>query len=79
MSIDVSEFCVMFAEAAEQPDGSITVATIFREIDGWDSVTLLGVLAAIDDRYGASLSASDIESVSSVGEVAELVSTRASR
>lgn len=45
------KFIELFKETLELEDTEITLSTIFRELENWDSLTFLSVLAMIDEEY----------------------------
>ena len=47
--------------------------TNFRELDSWDSLSLMSVLAMFDDKYNVIVNAGDISSTNTLQELFELI------
>ncbi|QJD99017.1 acyl carrier protein [Massilia forsythiae] len=74
MSIDT--FIGHFAEALETGAGALTPQTVFKDLDNWDSLAALSVIAMIDEHYGASIGGADLEKARSLQDLHELVAQR---
>ena len=46
------------------------------DVEGWDSVTHITLIYAIEDEFGIKLSTRDIESLACVGDLMAIVSRR---
>ena len=71
--MDTKEFLDKVEVALNQPPGSLNVQTVLRELDGWDSIGALGVIAVVDESYGVTLDADAMWRCRTVGELQELV------
>ena len=49
--MNVQDFIEKFAEAIEVDSADLTAETEFRNLDEWDSVAYLSVIAMIDEEY----------------------------
>ena len=45
------KFIGLFKETLELEDTEIKMSTVFRDLENWDSLTFLSVLAMIDEEY----------------------------
>ena len=56
-------------------DNSIIVdeTTTAADIDDWDSLTHISLLAAIEDEFGIRFNMKDVVSMKDVGEMADLI------
>ncbi len=68
------DFVQAFAELLENED--ISVNTIFRELDEWDSLAALSTISTIDDEFGITINNKDLRSIETVGELYDLVVSR---
>ena len=48
---------------------SVTDSDIFMDFDNWDSLTSLSIIAMIDANYNVNISAEDLVSLSTVGDL----------
>ena len=60
-----------------EDDVVITQDTKFKDLEDWDSLVALSVIAMADDEYEVTLTGDDIRSVSTVKELYDLVQTKA--
>ena len=51
--------------------GTIKVSTIFKDLDEWDSVTLLSLVAVFEEEYGVVLSNDIIDKSNTILELVE--------
>ena len=56
-------------------DGDITISetTTAAEIDGWDSLTDITLLATVEEEFGVKFSMKAVQHLQNVGELAELI------
>jgi acyl carrier protein len=60
-NMSLKEFVTNFAEAIELDPSTVTPETVFKDIDSWDSMAVLNVIAMVDDLYQKSIGGDDIE------------------
>jgi acyl carrier protein len=65
----------LLASALKQPAPQTTPSTMLADIPGWDSVTVVRLMLAIEEVLGRELRESEIEAVSTVGDVEKLLSS----
>lgn len=59
--MDIKEFIKNFAEQFDDLDvSSLTPETEFRDLDGWNSLAALSVIAMIDEEYDVAVKGNDI-------------------
>ncbi len=71
--ISQESFLATFIDQLDCNSQNIDFATRFDEIDDWNSLTGLAVIAAIRDVYGVRLTLKDIESINSIEELYNFV------
>ena len=49
---------------------------VLRDFESWDSLAALSVLAMADSKYGVTIKAEEIRSVSTAEQLADLVQSR---
>lgn len=78
--MNIKQFITDFVE--EVDDNSITDLNSdikFRELEAWDSLTALSIMAMLDDKYNVNLSAEDMRSANTLKELYILVETKSNR
>ena len=68
------KFIDMMADILEVTVAELNDETVFREVMDFDSLCSLSTIASMDDLYGRSLSADELGSVTTLGELFRLVS-----
>jgi acyl carrier protein len=63
------KFIEQFRETLEIEDRSISESDNFREYDEWDSLTLLSVIAMIDEEFGVIIESNDFKKLITVGDI----------
>jgi acyl carrier protein len=54
----------------------VTSNSILHDFDNWDSLTALSIMAMLDKGYGVNISTTDLNSISTVEELENLVNNR---
>ena len=56
-------------------DGAITVtdSTTAQDIEGWDSLTHITLLSAVEDEFGISFHMKDVANMANVGDMADII------
>ncbi len=68
--MSLEKFIEDFEEAVEDIEpGSLTVATKYRELEAWDSLAVLTVIAMIDAEYDVRLKADALKSYETLEEL----------
>lgn len=64
------EFLNNFKEILdEEPNVEITLDTKFRDLDEWDSLTALSLIAMADEEYGVTITGDEIKEMSTLNEI----------
>ena len=74
--MNIENFTQEFAGAIEVEPGAINAATEFKELDMWDSLAMLVVIAMVDSRCNVSISGQDLADCTSIADLYALVSRR---
>ncbi len=76
--MEISIFLQNFADMLDDTDSSlITETTIFRDLDEWDSLTALSLIAMVDEEYSVKLTGDDIKSSTTLLDIFEVVKNKA--
>ncbi len=75
--MEIEKFVAKFAEQFEEtPAAVFTADTKFRDIEEWNSLIALSVIAMVDDEYGVQLTNDEIRYSNTVADIFEKIKTR---
>ena len=63
------KFIELFKETVEVEEIEIDFNTKFRDLENWDSLTFLSVLAMIDEEYDTIIEGNDFRKLETVGDL----------
>lgn len=68
--MDNNKFIEQFAEALEIEDASILkVETEFRNLDEWDSLAYLNIIAMLDEEYDIQIENAEFKKLMTLGDI----------
>jgi len=71
--MNVQNFIEKFAEAIDVDASELTADTEFRDLDEWDSVAYISVIAMMDEEYDIQIEMSVFKTLKTVGAIAEYI------
>lgn len=75
--MELNEFVKVFAEQFDDTSvEKFKPETRFRELDEWDSLTALSIIAMVDEELEKQITGSDIRSISTIEELFKLVQSK---
>lgn len=75
--MELIDFISSFAgEFEETPAEKFLPDTNFRELDEWDSLTALSIIAMVDEKYAKQITGADIRSSTTIEELYNLVKSK---
>lgn len=73
----MERFIENFAEQFDETDISeFTEDTVFKDLDEWDSMTALSVIAMVDEEYEKTINGDDIKKASTIKELMAIVESK---
>lgn len=63
----------VFVEVMDNPDMQLTEATTAEDIEEWDSISHIMLIAAIEKRFRVKFTAVEVQRLRNVGNLADLV------
>ena len=66
----------IFKDIFDDEDLVLTQSTTAMDIDGWDSLTHISLVVAIEKFFGLRFTAAEISNLENVGQMADLVSIK---
>ena len=70
------KFIELFKETLEIEDDILQTDTKFRELEQWDSLAFLSVIAMIDEEYDVIIEGNDFKKLITIGDVIEEIGKR---
>lgn len=74
--MNVEKFAIEMANAIDADPSTWTAATVFKDLDCWDSMGALSIIAMIDENYSVSVGGDDLEGAVSVADLWSIVEKR---
>lgn len=72
--MSMQDFIEKFAEAIEMESvDSLKESTRFRDLDEWNSLTALSVIAMFDEEYDKELKVPDFKQANTIGDLINLL------
>ena len=66
----ISDFLIQFEE---EPKGNFNLESKFRDIDGWDSMTSMMIIAMIDEKYNIIISPENMKECNIIKDIFDLI------
>lgn len=63
----------IFRDVFDDEDITVTEATTAADVDGWDSLTHIMLLSAIEDEFDVQFDMKAVQGLKNVGDMAELI------
>lgn len=75
--MELNDFVKLFAEQFDDtPAENFAPETRFRELEEWDSLTALSVIAMVDEEFEKQLTGAEIRSVATINQLFDLISSK---
>lgn len=75
--MDIKEFINNFADQFDDLDAStLNGSTSFKELDEWNSLIALSVIAMIDEEYNVTLKGNDIKEAITIEDLYNIVKSK---
>jgi acyl carrier protein len=76
--MEITTFLQNFVSVLDDTDEAlITNETIFRDLDEWDSLTALSLIAMVDEEYSLKLTGDDIKTSTTLQDIFEKIKNKA--
>jgi acyl carrier protein len=74
--IDKTQFLAWCGTLFNEPAGKLSYETLREDIEGWDSMGSLLLMADLDEMYDIQLDEGELSSLITLGDLAKLIETR---
>jgi acyl carrier protein len=73
----MEDFINYFAEQFDETERSeFNSETLFKDLDEWDSMTALSIIAMVDEEYDKTVVGDDIKNASTIEDLYNLISKK---
>lgn len=69
----LDKLSVVFNDVFDSADINLTYETTALDVDGWDSITNIELVVAVETEFGIEFTADDIASFQNVGEMCDKI------
>jgi acyl carrier protein len=77
--MDINDFIKNFADQFDTTDASeFSADTDYRQLEEWDSMIALSIIAMVDEKYGVSISGEEMRATKTVQELFDVVKQKKS-
>ncbi len=77
MMINVNDFIKNFAEQFEDtPASQFKIDTQFRDLDEWDSLHALAIMAMANEKYKVKITPEEIKNSKTLAEIYEVIKSK---
>ena len=70
------KFIALFKETLEMEDQDIALDTKFRDLENWDSLSFLSVLAMLDEEYDVVIEGNDFRQLVTIEDLMNEIKKR---
>ena len=70
------KFITLFKETLEMENQDITLQTKFRDLENWDSLSFLSVLAMLDEEYDVVIEGNDFRQLVTIEDLMNEIKKR---
>lgn len=75
--MDIKSFIVLFADQFDEKEAdALTPETEFKQVEGWNSLVALSVIAMIDEEYDVTVKGNDITGSVTIQDLYNIVCER---
>ncbi len=76
--MEINDFIQKFAEQFEETEVSqFAPETKFRDLEEWSSIIGLSIILMVDEEYGITLEAADVQKANTIEELFNIVQSKA--
>jgi acyl carrier protein len=67
----------LFRDLFIRDDIVLTAETIAADVEGWDSYKQVEIIIATEDKYGIKMTTREIDNLTSIGDLVQLIEAKA--
>lgn len=75
--MELHEFVKAFAAEFEKTSVDLfTPQTIFKQLDEWDSLTVLSIISMVDDKFEKTITGADLRACSTIEDLYKFIQSK---
>jgi len=75
--MNLNEFVKAFASEFENTPADLFLPnTIFKELDEWDSLTVLSIISMVDDEFEKTITGADLRACNTIEDLFEFLQSK---
>ena len=67
--MDIKKKLALIEEALDVEEGSLTAETPLDNVEEWDSIAMLSLIAMLDDEFGKTITGKELRALKSVADI----------
>lgn len=67
--MELTKKLALIEEALDVEEGSLTAETPLDDVEEWDSIAMLSLIAMLDDEFGKTISGKELKALISVADI----------
>lgn len=67
--MELKEKLALIEEAIDTEEGSLTPETLLSDVDEWDSIAALTLIAMLDEKFEKTITGAQIKALETVGDI----------
>lgn len=67
--MELKEKLALIEEAIDTEEGILTPETLLSDVDEWDSIAALTLIAMLDEKFGKAITGAQIKALETVGDI----------
>lgn len=71
--MSINEKIALIENCMDLEEGSLNLEDDLTQYDEWDSLTVLSIISAVDEKYHKTLTGEDLKKVKTVSDIMKLI------
>lgn len=67
--MELTKKLALIEEVLDAEEGSLTVETPLEDVESWDSITMLSLIAMLDEEFDRSISGKELKALKTVADI----------
>lgn len=67
--MELTKKLALIEEALDVEEGSLTPETPLDDVEEWDSIAMLSLIAMLDDEFGKTISGKELKALKTVADI----------
>lgn len=67
--MELKEKMILIEETLDTEEGALSPETLLEDLDEWDSIAALSLIAMLDDNFERTITSDEIKALKTVGDI----------